>query len=110
MNYTPFILFFLGLLGILLHNLIKIDSLNRAAKGDLNFKQYIKLEWPTIIISVIVVGIALIAQREINQLAIVGKYLGLAFVAIGYMAQSILVSYMGRAENFLNQNKEKTDL
>ena len=43
----------------------------------------------------------LIAQHEITQLEQVGKWFGLAFVAIGYMAQSIVGSFMGKAESFI---------
>jgi hypothetical protein len=110
MTYTPYILFALGCLGILLHNLIKMDSLNRKSKGNLKLGQYFKLEWVSILISIIVVFVALIAQSEIKQLSVVGNYLELAFVAIGYMAQSIVVSYMGKAEKFLQTEDNSTSL
>lgn len=110
MTYTIYILFALGLLGILLHNLIKMDSLNRKSKGNLNLRQYLALEWISILISVVVVVVALIAQTEIKQLSVVGNYLGLAFVAIGYMAQSIVVSYMGKAEKFLQSDENTQSL
>lgn len=110
MTYTPYILFALGCLGILLHNLIKMDSLNRKSKGNLKLKQYFELEWVSILISIIVVFVALIAQSEIKQLSVVGNYLELAFVAIGYMAQSIVVSYMGKAEKFLQTEDNSTSL
>lgn len=109
MTYTPYILFALGCFGILLHNLIKMDSLNRKAKGEINYVQYIKLEKFSILISVCVVFIAMIAQQEITKLNFVSNYLGLAFVAIGYMAQSIVVTYMGRAESFLHEKDIKED-
>jgi len=109
MTYTLYILFALGLLGILLHNLIKMDSLNRKSKGNLNLRQYLALEWISILISVVVVVVALIAQTEIKQLSVVDNYLGLAFVSIGYMAQSIIVTYMGRAESFLHEKDIKED-
>jgi len=110
MTYTLYILFALGLLGILLHNLIKMDSLNRKSKGNLNLRQYLALEWISILISVVVVVVALIAQTEIKQISVVGNYSGLAFVAIGYMAQSIVVSYMGKAEKFLQSDENTQSL
>ena len=110
MTYTLYILFALGLLGILLHNLIKMDSLNRKSKGNLNLRQYLALEWISILISVVVVVVALIAQTEIKRLSVVDNYLGLAFVAIGYMAQSIVVSYMGKAEKFLQSDENTQSL
>ena len=96
-----------GMFGILVHNLIKLDKINRKSQGELNLGQYLKLERFAILISICVVIIALIAQQEIKGLALVGKALILSYFAIGYMAQSIVVSYMGRAENFLNANKDK---
>ena len=110
MTYRLYILFALGLLGILLHNLIKMDSLNRKSKGNLNLRQYLALEWISILISVVVVVVALIAQTEIKRLSVVDNYLGLAFVAIGYMAQSIVVSYMGKAEKFLQSDENTQSL
>lgn len=54
-------------------------------------------------ISVSVIGIALLAKHEITQLENVGNWLGLSFVAIGYMAQSIVVAFMGKAEKFIEE-------
>lgn len=99
-----------GLFGIFVHNLIKLDKINRKAQGELNLGQYLKLERFAIMLSISVVVVAIIAQQEIKALEIVGKALILSYFAIGYAAQSIVVSYMGRAENFLNANKDKTDL
>jgi len=107
MNYTTPILFALGMFGILLHNLIKLNSINRKNKGTVNYSEYFGLEKFTIIISVCVVVIALIAQHEITQLEQVGKWFGLAFVAIGYMAQSIVVSFMGKAESFIEEKSKE---
>jgi galactitol-specific phosphotransferase system IIC component len=53
-----------------------------------------------------VVIIALIVKTEIKQLEMAGQWLGLSFVAIGYMAQSIVVAIMGRAQNFIDKTKE----
>ena len=109
MNYTNFMLFGLGLLGVLIHNFIKMDGLNREAKGSINLIKYLAIERFTILISICVLVVALIAKTEITQLENVGKWLGLSFVAIGYMAQSIVVMFMGRAQKYLdNQNKENS--
>jgi len=109
MNYTLITLALLGLFGIFIHNLKNLNALNKKSEGNLNLVKYLKLEIYAILLSVCVVAVALIAQQEIKQLEAVGKWLGLSFVAIGYMAQSIVISFAGRAENFLDQNKKKID-
>ena len=96
----------LGGFGILIHNLKNLNSLNRKSEGNLSLVQYFKLEVYSILLSISVVAVALIAQQEIRQLEIVGNYLGLAFVAIGYMAQSIVVSFAGKAEKFIKEKEE----
>jgi len=92
----------LGVLGVLLHNLIEMNKINRAASGNLNLGQYLKLERFSIIISIIVVCVAVIIKHEIQQLEQVGKWLGLAFIAIGYMGQSLLVFTMGKASKVID--------
>ena len=106
MNYTNLTLFGLGLLGILLHNLVELNKLNRANKGSVRLGEYFKLERFSILISVVVVGVSLIVKAEITQLEQVGKWLGLAFMAIGYMGQSLLVFVMGKAEKKINDDNE----
>ena len=106
MNYTILTLSLLGLFGILIHNLKKLNELNRKLKGDINLLQYFKLEVFSILLSVCVVVVALIAQQEIKQLEAVGKWLGLSFVAIGYMAQSMVITFAGRAEKYLNEEEK----
>ena len=107
MNYTNLTLFGLGLLGILLHNLVELNKLNRANKGSVRLGEYFKLERFSILISVVVVGVSLIVKAEITQLEQVGKWLGLAFMAIGYMGQSLLVFVMGKAEKKINKDNEE---
>lgn len=98
MNYTNLVLLGLGVFGVLIHNLIKIDSINRQSEGHFNFKKFLTIEWPSILISLSVVCVCLIAKHEVKQLEEVGKWLGLAFVTIGYTAQSIVYKYLGTAE------------
>ena len=107
MNYTNLTLFGLGLLGILLHNLVELNKLNRANKGSVRLGEYFKIERFSILISVVVVGVSLIVKAEITQLEQVGKWLGLAFMAIGYMGQSLLVFVMGKAEKKINKDNEE---
>jgi cytochrome bd-type quinol oxidase subunit 2 len=106
MEYTKIVLFLLGLLGIVLHNLIKLDGINRQSEGNINLWKYWRMERFSIIISVIVVVVCLIARQEVKQLQQVGNWLGLAFVAIGYMAQSIVVSFMGKAQKIINDKSQ----
>jgi hypothetical protein len=104
MNYTPFMLFVFGALGVALHNLVKLNDLKKTnPDGDVNYSKYFKMEWISILISIIVVTLSVWISREIEKLELVGEYLGLGFVAIGYMAQSLLIKYMGKADKILNE-------
>jgi len=105
MNYTNLTLFGLGVLGVLLHNLVELNKLNKNSKGNLNLKQYLKIERFSIAISLIVCFVALLVKSEITQLEQVGKWLGLAFMAIGYMGQSLLIWFMGKANKVIDEPK-----
>lgn len=102
MQYTHFVLFGLGLMGILLHNLMKMDEINKKQNGNFSFHKYLAVEKFSIAISVIVVVVCDLVSQEIKQLHDVGNWLGLFFVAIGYMSQSILIKYGSKAEKILN--------
>jgi hypothetical protein len=104
MNYTNFALFGLGVMGIILHNLIQLNKINRRNNGKINIVQYLKLEIFSILINLIAIIVALLVKHEIVQLEQAGKYLGLAFVAIGYMGQSIFVWLFGKAEKKIKEN------
>lgn len=108
MNYNNLMLLALGLLGILAHNFMKMNDINRSSNGDFKLGQYLKIERFSIYVSIIVVIVCLIAKTEITQLEKVGKWLGLSFVAIGYMGQSIIVRYMGKAEKQLDKNDKES--
>jgi hypothetical protein len=104
MNYTLLTLFGLGLLGILLHNLVELNKLNRAANGNVKLRAYLNLEKFSILLSVCMVGVCLIAKHEITQLELAGKWLGLAFVSVGYMGQSLLIFVMGKANKAIGKD------
>lgn len=104
MNYTNFTLFALGLLGILLHNLVEMNKLNRNQGAKFSIRAYLRAEVFSILISVVVIGVALIIKHEIKQLEAAGKWLGLAFVSIGYMGQSLLVAIIGRAQKVIDKD------
>lgn len=107
MNYTNLTLFGLGALGVLLHNLVELNKLNKASKGTLNIRQYLSIEAFSIIISLIVCFVAIIIKTEIQQLEQVGKWLGLAFIAIGYMGQSLLIFVMGKANKVIDKQDDE---
>ncbi len=109
MNYTPIALGVLGMLGVLLHNLVQMNKINKSNNGNINLIQYFKVEVFSILISVIVVFVCVMAEQEIKELEVVGKWLGLGFVAIGYMGQSLLVAWMGKAEKTMNIDESKEE-
>lgn len=108
MEYTNPLLFAVGCLGILTHNLMKIDRLNRKENGNFKFWGFARLEWPSIFISVIVVIVALIARMEVKQLRTIGNWLALGFYCIGLAAQSVAYFLKGRAEKTLDNAKNET--
>lgn len=107
MNYTPVFLFLFGLLGVFLHNLVQMNKINKAADGNINIVKYFKVEVFSILISIVVVVVCVMASQEIKQLEQIGKWLGLGFVSIGYMGQSLLIAWMGKASNVAGTDKEK---
>lgn len=103
MNYTNIILFLLGVLGMVLHNLVQLNKVNRASNGSINLWKYLRMEIYSILITVIMVFCAIIIKTEITQLEQAGKWLGLSFIAIGYMGQSLLIWLMGKAEKTIGK-------
>ena len=105
MNYTNLALFGLGILGIVLHNLVQLNKINRSQNGNINIIQYLKLEVFSILINIVAIICALIAKHEVAQLEQAGKWLGVSFITIGYAGQSILVFLMGKAEKKLKEHE-----
>lgn len=103
MNYTNITLIALGVLGILLHNLVELNKLNKSSKGTLSIRRYLNIEIYSIFISLVVLVVALIIKHEIVQLEAAGKWLGLAFMTIGYMGQSLLIFVMGKANKVIDK-------
>lgn len=104
MQYTNLILFVCGVFGILIHNLVKINQINRKTNGGFKFKPFMQLEWPSWLLSLCVVSVCLIAKQEIQQLEQAGKWLALFFVLSGYASQSLVYSVLGKAEKKLKEN------
>ena len=105
MDYSTYVLAALALVGVVLHNLVKINEINKnPTMGEFNLGTYWKKEWASVLISVIVGCVAAFLKSEIKQLDGAGKWLGIGFIAIGYMAQSVLVSFMGKAQKIIAPN------
>lgn len=106
-NYTPFILYLLGLIGVIVHNLVQLDKQNRAQNGELKLLKYWKMERFSIMISLIWLLGLTITSQEIEKIKNVGEYIGLAFIAFGYLGQSLLVFVMEkiRAKAKINQRQ-----
>ncbi|MEZ5016135.1 MAG: hypothetical protein R2800_03730 [Flavipsychrobacter sp.] len=99
--YTLTFLVGMGMIGIILHNLVKLDGINRKAKGEINLLNYWKLERFSIAISILVIVGATLTSHEISQLDFAGKWLGLGYISLGYTAQSMLAKFTKRAENYI---------
>ena len=95
----------LGLAGVVLHMLVSISKLKKSG-NPFSFGKYMETEWPSILISIIVVGIADVCKSEIKQLEAAGNWLGLGFVALGYMGQSVLIFFIGQAEKKIGIQSE----
>ncbi len=102
MDYTKITLFLFAGLGILLHNLVEMNKLNKQPNSNFKLISYLKTEVYSILISLGVSTVAVFASQEIKQLQQVGNWLGLAFVAIGYMGQSLLIAAMGKAQKVVD--------
>lgn len=100
-NYTNVMLLALGVAGVLLHNLLEMAKLNKKPEYNFTIGKYLLAERFSIIASVIIVCVALAVKHEIKQLDSVSQWLGLAFLAIGYMGQSILIKFIGKAEKVI---------
>lgn len=103
-EYSNYILFACGLLGVAIHNLVKINQVNRKENGNFKFIPFIRLEWPSITLSLCVIVVCLIAKHEVKQLEQVANWLALFFVFTGYAAQSIVYSVLGKAEKKLKDD------
>jgi hypothetical protein len=106
MTYTPLILFGLGLSGVLFHNLIKLNNINRKNKGIVNYKEYFALERFSIMISILFVGFLIVVKSEIAGVETINKWIGTAFGMAGYLAQSLIVSFTSSTETFIKNKVE----
>lgn len=96
----------LGFAGILLHILIKINTINRQMLGGFKYRDFLRLEWPSIMISIVTVLVAVFLRREIEQSEYATKYMGAVFFAVGILAQLIVYKFIGRAQSIIDSKKE----
>ena len=109
MNYTHFTLIGLGLLGMLLHSLVELHKINTQTGGKASILSYLNMEKFSLSISVIMVFVCAVVSQEIKQIQQAANWIGLAFVAIGYMGQSLLVVFIGKANKIIGDEANKTD-
>lgn len=103
MEYNTLALIGFGLGGILVHNLVKLDKINRKEGGSVNILKYWQMERFTLLLSIIVVVLGAFVSDEIKVLHDAGIGLGMGFISLGYMAQSIVVYFMGKAEKKIKE-------
>lgn len=106
MTYTILTLALLGCFGILIHNLKNLNSINRRNKGEIKFGEYFKLERFSIMLSLCLVTVGIIASQEIKQIQLAGKWFGITIFALGYMSQSLIVWFDSNAERYLKQKED----
>ncbi len=94
----------MGILGMALHFLVKMDSINRDSAGAVNWKKFFLLERFSILISFLVVVVATLLSHEIKQLELAGEWLGFGMVSIGYMSQSLLIKFMSKIQSCADNN------
>lgn len=113
MNYTKLMLIGLGVLGIILHCFVELNKLNKANKGkiDIVVKQYLKIEFFSLLISLfVVIGCSVIADEVGIILTKLGYefLLGAAYIMIGYSAQSILIFATGKTAKIISSETQQT--
>lgn len=101
-----FILALAMILGILTHNFMKIDKLNRANPGQFNLKTYMQLEWASMCISACVMCAALIGQALDKDLNLAGWKLALGSYCIGLASQSVAYFLKNRTETEIKKAAE----
>jgi len=107
MNYSQLTLIGLGLFGVLMHCLVELNKINKRTNGKAKLKEYINLEVYSILISISMAVASSFVSNEIHYALDkigYGWLLGIAFAAIGYMGQSLLVFVMGRAATKIGSN------
>lgn len=103
-------LLLLGFAGIAVHVLIKINKIIQKMNGGFKHWDFVKLEWASIMISVITVLVAVFLRREIEQSEYASKYMGATFFALGILAQFVVYKFIGRAQTIIDKREEDKDI
>jgi galactitol-specific phosphotransferase system IIC component len=102
MNYTNLTLLLLGIAGIITHILVDINNINHNPNTTTTILKYFKTEWASMVLSLILVGVAIFLKTEIIELENAGKWIGIGIFGLGYMANSILTSFTNKAQKFID--------
>ena len=105
MKYTALILFALGIFGVMVHNLKKLNEINRKNKGKVNLSEYFALERFSILMSIGFVGFLVVVKSEVSSVEYINKWIGTCFALAGFSAQSLILSVTSAFETF---TKRKT--
>ena len=108
MKHEDIVLLGLGFAGVLLHCLSKIAQLKKRGR-KFDSIEYFSREWPTVMISLVMVIIAIYCKGEIKALELAGDYLGFGFVAIGFMGQSLLATFASKVQSRIGIKEEDTE-
>lgn len=108
MEYSNLKLFAFGMVGMLFYILMKVKTINDKTVGKFKLKDFLSLEWPTIMLSLLVIFGAILGKTEVKSLESVSDYLGLGFAFIGYGGQSVLYYFFSRIEKKLKSGEDPT--
>ena len=106
MNYTHLTLIGLGLSGVLLHCLVELHKRNKATNGKAKLGEYLRQEIYSILISIFLsVASSFVGSEIKSALEKIGYewLLGVAFITIGYMGQSLLIFFIGKANKAIGK-------
>lgn len=114
-----------GLLGIFIHSLVKVRSINRRLVTE-NYRsvfiEYWKVEWGTVILSVVTVLTAMFISSEYLELKEgdkapanlyeilqykIATFVKTTFVVIGYCANTVINAFLGVTERKLAQKAKE---
>lgn len=107
-----------GLGAVLLHCLRKLASLKRSAKAlkiQFGLKEYLNEEWPTIMISIILVFMwPFLFEEAAQKYSYLEFWVTCSFAGIGFFGSYILQAVSGRGEkiirNAISENTDKAEI
>jgi len=115
-RYGKPLIFFIGLCGILLHNLMRLKRLNKKGAATIDYRAYFSQEIISILISLVFTALYSFALADevfayaALKLPFVLGLAGTFSFLIGYCAVSLLSKATGTAEDYIDSlNKPDTD-